>query len=326
VEYDFDPELVPWVPRLAPIDYSDLAAARARLRGLAARAPAYERLRPLEIADRTIPGPPGAPNVRVRTYRPGRAPKPLPGLIYLHGGGYVSGDLDTVHSTAARIADQVGAAIVAVDYRLAPEHPYPAALEDCYAALEWLALEAADLGVDPARIGVAGEGAGGGLAAALALLARDWGGPRTCFQCLVSPQLDDRLGTVSARSFVGTPTWDRGSALLSWEHYLGKRLVRGGDHVPDYAAPARAMNLAGLPPAFVSVCDYDPLRDEGMAYAYRLEQAGVAADVTWYPGTFHASLSIPDATISQRMAADQVSALRRGLGAGRCLASCLAGA
>lgn len=313
MRYDFDPELAPWVPRLARVDYADLGAARATLRQITARQPAYEPLTPVDVTHRTVPGPPDGPPVPVRLYRPGEHPEPVPGLIYLHGGGFMLGDLDTVHSSATRIADQVGAVVVSVDYRLAPEHPFPAAVQDCYAVLEWAARHAGELGIDPAHIGVGGESSGGGLAAAVTLLARDRGGPQLCFQCLMSAELDDRLDTVSARSFTDTPKFDRANALVSWTSYLGKLGEPGSSGVPDLAAPGRAADLSGLPPAFVSACEFDPMRDEDITYAHRLIQAGVRTELGYYPGTFHASFTIADAAVSQKMIADQIDALRRGL-------------
>ncbi|MGQ0774946.1 MAG: alpha/beta hydrolase [Pseudonocardiales bacterium] len=313
MKYNFDPELAPWVSKLGRVDFADIDTARATLRQITARQPAYTPLIPVDVTHRTIPGPPDSPPVTVRIYRPSGYPEPVPGLIYLHGGGFVLGDLDTVHSSATRIADQVGAVVVSVDYRLAPEHPFPAGLEDCYAVLEWTAQHAGGLGIDPARIGVGGESSGGGLAAAVTLLARDRGGPQLCIQCLLSPELDDRLDTISARSFTDTPKFDRANALVSWTYYLGKLREPGSSEVPEHAAPARATDLSGLPPAFISACEFDPLRDEDITYAHRLIQAGVKTELAYYPGTFHASFTITDAAVSQKMIADQIDALRRGL-------------
>lgn len=313
MSYDFDPELAPWASKLARVDYADLGTARATLRTITARQPAYEAITPVDVTDRTIPGPPDGPPIPVRIYRPGGYPEPVPALIYLHGGGFVLGDLDTVHSSGTRIADQVGVVVVSVAYRLAPEHPFPAGLEDCYAVLLWAARHTGELGVDAARIGVGGESSGGGLAAAVTLLARDRRGPQPCFQCLVSPELDDRLDTVSARSFTDTPKFDRANALVSWAYYLGKMGEPGNSGIPDHAAPGRAADLSGLPPAFVSACEFDPLRDEDITYAHRLIQAGVRTELCYYPGTFHASFTIGDAAVSKKMIADQVDALRRGL-------------
>jgi acetyl esterase/lipase len=177
--------------------------------------------------------------------------------------------------------------------------------------LTWTAAKAAELGIDPERLGVAGESAGGGLSAAIALLARDRGGPALCFQYLGIPELDDRLETPSMRAYVDTPVWNRPNAVYSWTSYLGAE--PGGADVSPYAAPARATDLSGLPPAFVTTCQFDPLRDEGIQYAQRLLQAGVQTELHHYPGTFHGSSMVADAAVSRRMFADEVAALRRGL-------------
>ena len=197
--------------------------------------------------------------------------------------------------------------MVSVDYRLAPENPYPAGIEDCYAALAWTAANAAELGIDRARLGIGGASAGGGLSAGLALLARDRGGPAICFQYLGIAELDDRLETPSMTKFVDSPVWNRPGAVVSWDSYLG------GRPADQYAAPARAEDLSGLPPAYVDVCEFDPLRDEDLIYAHRLIQAGVPTEVHHYPGTFHGSGMVETAAVSRRMAAEMLDALRRGL-------------
>ncbi|MEH1056777.1 alpha/beta hydrolase [Micromonospora sp. CPCC 206171] len=310
--YAFDPELAEPASRLPRVDYADLGTARAAARAIAAHQQPYLPATPVRVTDTRAPGPPGAPDVPVRLYRPAVA-GPVPALLYLHWGGFVIGGVDGVHHTCVRIADQVGALVVSVDYRLAPEHPFPAALDDCHAVLEWVAKEATELGVDADRIGVGGESAGGGLAAALCLAVRDSGGPALRHQCLLFPALDDRLDTVSARAFTDTPMWDRANALVSWGHYLRGRA--GAADVPALAAPARATDLAGLPPAFVVACEFDPLRDEAIDYAHRLIQAGVRTELRYYPGTFHASIAVAEAAVSRRILADQVTALRAGLAA-----------
>lgn len=305
--YDFDPELAPFAERLRPLDYAEPVPARAALREVMARQPRYEPRNPIEVADQRIPGPPGGPELTVRVYRPAGRTEPLPALVFPHWGGFITGDLDTSVTASTRIADLAGAVVISPDYRLAPEHPFPAALDDCYAALEWTVSNAAELGVDTDRVGVGGLSAGGGLAAGLSLLARDRGGPRIRFQYLLFPQLDDRLDTVSAQTFLDTPMLDRAGLVLSWKHYLGGTAATG------YAAPARADDLSGLPPTFVGVCEFDPLRDEGFAFAHRLIQASVKTEVAHYPGTFHASIGLAHAAVSQRMVSDQIDALRRGL-------------
>jgi acetyl esterase/lipase len=237
---------------------------------------------------------------------------PVPGVLFIHGGGFIIGSVEAEHIGAALVAADAGAVVVSVDYRLAPEHPYPAALHDCYAALAYLHDEAAALGVDPARVAVAGASAGGGLAAAVALLARDLGGPPLCFQMLQIPELDDRLETPSMRRFVDSPLWNRPLAVESWTAYLGG--LWGSPDVPAYAAPSRATDLAGLPPAYISTAENDPLRDEGIAYASGLLQAGVSVELHQFPGTFHGSALVTTAAVSRRAQHEAALVLRRALG------------
>jgi len=314
--YAIDPELLPWLDMLPAVtltDHESLLAARSSMAQLSEVLPSYEPTNPVDVQDTSVPGPSDAPDVPVRVYSPANRTAALPGLLYIHGGGFVMGDLDMFHPTLLRLVDELGIVIVSVDYRLAPEHPFPAPVEDCYAALTWVAAKADELGIDPARLGVAGESAGGGLSAAVALLARDRGGPQLCFQYLGIPELDDRLDTPSMRDYTDTPIWNRPNAVHSWTSYLGTE--PGGPDVSPYAAPARATDLAGLPPAFVTTCQFDPLRDEGIAYAQRLAHAGVPVDLRHYAGTFHGSSMVETAAVSRRMVADELDALRRGLGA-----------
>ncbi|MFI9582621.1 alpha/beta hydrolase [Streptomyces sp. NPDC052236] len=303
--YGFDPELAPWAAMLPDIDFADPVTARAELSATYAQLPPYEATRPLTVTDEAT-----AP-VPVRIYAPAERTEPLPGLLCLHSGGFVAGGLDTVDASARHIADAVGAVVVSVDYRLAPEHPFPAGLEDCYAVLEWVAKNASVLGIDPTRVGVYGESAGGGLAAALTLLTRDRGGPELCFQHLEVPELDDRLDTPSMRAFTDTPVWHRPNAEASWRHYTGA--LGDAAEVSPYAAPARAEDLNGLPPAWISVAEFDPLRDEGISYAHRLIQAGIPTELHTYPGAFHCSFVVPGTAITDRMLADRIAALCRGL-------------
>ncbi len=232
----------------------------------------------------------------------------------IHGGGFVIGSVDAEHAGAALTAVGTGAVVVSVDYRLAPEHPFPAGLHDCYAALSYLHAEADALGVDPGRVALSGVSAGGGLAAATALLARDHGGPPVCFQMLQIPELDDRLQTGSMQTFVDSPMWNRPLAVQSWQAYLGP--LYGTADVPGYAAPARADDLSGLPPAYVSTAENDPLRDEGITYAQRLLQAGVSVELHQFPGTFHGSALVTSAAVSKRAQRESALVLRQALGVG----------
>jgi acetyl esterase/lipase len=297
-----DPELEAFIPLLPNLDLTDPAAARAELAGLAASAgprPATDNAG-LEIEDRTVPA---APDVPVRIYRPSRAQG---AVVWLHGGGGVFGDLDTEHAQAVRIADGSGAVVISVGYRLAPEHPFPAAHDDAYAVLLWAAEHAAELGVDPERIAVGGHSMGAGLAAGTALRARDEQGPAICFQLLNQPMLDDRQDTWSQRAFTDTPWMTRGRLAAAWRHYLGPRPAT------RYAAPARADDLSGLPPAHVATAEFDPLRDEAIEYALRMLRAGVPVELHQWPGAFHGSQALP-AEVSQRQTAELAAALRRVL-------------
>jgi acetyl esterase/lipase len=309
----YDPEIAPIVPLLpTTTDWSDLPAARRTMLEMFSKLPAppqaaAERVR---FEDRVIPGPSDRPSLSVRIYVPESGEGPRPGVVYIHGGGFCFGSVELEHAGALGAADAADAVVVSVEYRLAPEHPFPAGLEDCYAALVWLAAEARALGVDAARLGVMGQSAGGGLAAGLALLARDRGGPPLRIQLLGIPELDHRLETASMQQFVDTPLWSRPNAIMSWRCYLGE----APGEVSPYASPAVAKDLRGLPPAYVSTMEFDPLRDEGIAYALRLLEAGVPVELHQYPGTFHGSGGIvPSAAVSRRANAEWLDALQRGL-------------
>ncbi|GAB3903797.1 alpha/beta hydrolase [Kibdelosporangium lantanae] len=309
MSYALDPELAAWqdmVPEFSVSALDDLPAARKMINEMRHLLPAYEPTRELTVEDVIADG------VRVRVYAPAHREGPLAGLLYIHGGGFIIGDVESFDPGTRMYADVLNVVVVSVDYRLAPEHPYPAPLEDCYTALTWFAEHADELGVDGDRIGIAGESAGGGLAAGLALLARDRGGPAICFQYLGIPEIDDRLDTASMTDYVDTPMWNRPRAVFSWDAYLGPGR-RGTPDVPIYAAPARATDLTGLPPAVVTACQYDPLRDEDIHYAQRLMHAGVLTELRHYAGTFHGSSIVTEAAVTKRMAADTIADLRRGL-------------
>ena len=309
-----DPELAAVLDFMPVIDLDDPVLARAEFEKLlvAMRAPLPEA-DSLEIEDRLVPGWEGDPDVAVRVYRPKATPAgaTAPGILLIHGGGFIIGSVEAEHAGAVLMAVDAGAVLVSVEYRLAPEHPYPAGLRDCYAALTYLHAEAAGLGVDTSRVAVVGASAGGGLAAATALLARDLGGPSLCFQMLHIPELDDRLETPSMQTFVDSPLWNRPLAVQSWKAYLGD--LAATDDVPVYAAPARATDLRGLPPAYVSTAENDPLRDEGICYALAMLRAGVSVELHQFPGTFHGSALVTRAAVSKRASREAALVLRRAL-------------
>ncbi|WKK26632.1 alpha/beta hydrolase [Streptomyces olivoreticuli] len=295
-----DPELEAFIPLFPRTDLTDPVTARKNFAELAAAVPTSDTA-DLEVEDRTVPA---DPDVAVRIHRPRRAQG---AIVWLHGGGFVMGDRETEHPWATLIAEGSGAVVISVGYRLAPEHPFPAALDDACAVLAWTAGHAAGLGVDPARIAVGGHSSGGGLAAAVALRARDEQGPAIRFQLLNQPALDDRQETWSARNFTDTPWFDRAKATAAWRHYLGPRPAT------PYAAPARAADLSGLPPAYIATAELCPNRDEDLAYALRLLQAGVSVELHQWPGTFHGSQAILSAEVSQRQNAELGAVLRRAL-------------
>ena len=307
-----DPELTGVLELLPQIDLTDPVAARAGFAELVAGMRSdIAGIESLDIEDRLVPGWEGDPDVGVRIYRPQSPPGPVPGVLMIHGGGFIIGSVESEHAGAAATAIQTGAVVVSVEYRLAPEHPFPAGVHDCYAALVFLAGAAGELGVDTARLALLGASAGGGLAAATALLARDLGGPPLCFQMLHIPELDDRLETPSMRTFVDSPLWNRPLAVLSWEAYLGPGADRAD--VSPYAAPGRATDLSGLPPAYISTAENDPLRDEGILYALGLLQAGVSVELHQFPGTFHGSTLVASAAVTQRAQRESATVLRRAL-------------
>jgi acetyl esterase len=316
--YRFDPELAPWVALVTELDLTRPEQARTELAAAAAlRAEQAGGQRPVDhvaVTDVLVPAQPGGADVPVRVYRPEPASRGDRGaVLFLHSGGFVVGSVAVADGWTRTMAAELDAVVVSVDYRLAPEHPYPAALEDAWTALEWMGKQVDELGIDPARIAVAGESAGAGLATALAMLVQDRGGPTICFQSLAIPALDDRLATPSMQQFVDTPMWNRPNAELSWRAYLRGVAAPGSPDVPDLAAPARRPDLRGLPPAFVSVAEFDPLRDEGVDYAMRLVRAGVPTELHLYPGTFHGSRSVEHAGVSQRMTLDLLGTLGRAL-------------
>lgn len=268
-----------------------------------------------EVEDRQVPGPQGEPDISLLICRPAgpESAGPRPVIYHVHGGGMIIGNNRVGVDVPLAWAQALDAVVVSVEYRLAPEHPHPAPVEDVYAGLLWTADHAAELGADPERIVVAGASAGGGLCAALALLTRDRKGPQPIGQVLMCPMLDDRNDTPSSYQMAGLGVWDRTSNETGWTALLGSR--RGGPDVPAYAAPARAEDLTGLPPAFLDVGSAETFRDEVVAYASRIWQAGGVAELHVWPGGFHGFDGFaPQAALSQAARGAHVAWLRRLLG------------
>ncbi|AGL16074.1 alpha/beta hydrolase [Actinoplanes sp. N902-109] len=286
----------------------DIVERRAALASLFAPVEAPDRPG-VVVEDRSVPGASGAPALSVRVYRPaGRSSEALPGIYFIHGGGMVMGDLDGEDAIATMLCDRVGAVVVAVDYRLAPEHPHPAPVEDCYTGLCWTAEHAAELGVDADRLAVYGGSAGGGLAIATALMARDRHGPRLAFMMPIYPMIDDRNETDSSYEICDIGVWDRSANTEAWAWYLN------GKPADQYAAPARAVDVKGLPPTFIDVGTVDLFRDEDIAFAQRLMAAGVPVELHVHPGSYHgAEIFAGGTALAERIWALRVDALRRAL-------------
>ncbi len=306
-----DPELAPFLDAMPAFELTreTLPTLRQAIRDRLELPEDPTILASVETTTRSVPGRRGDPELTLVVHRPR---EPTGAILHIHGGGYVMGDAASLAPTHRSLALALGCMIVSVDYRLAPETPAPGALEDCYAALTWLEREADDLEIDRKRIGVMGESAGGGLAAALALLARDRGEHRLAFQHLIYPMLDDRTGSHGEpHAFAGEFIWDAAKNRFGWASLLG--FEPGGEHVSPYAAPARATDLSGLPPAYLAVGALDLFVDENLDFARRLVRAGVATELHLYPGAFHGFHLQTSAAVTRQAEADSRSALARAL-------------
>lgn len=306
-----NPELRPFLPALlkmsaGPISASNLAIARSESKKWS---PQPSDAPPV-WSERFVPGLNGAPDVRVYVVNAGAKGAPRPAILFMHGGGFIMGDAKSAIRRLQALARSLDCIAVTVDYRLAPETPFPGALEDNYAALEWLYLHAAELGVDPGRIAVMGESAGGGHAAMLAIAARDRGEIPLVFQALIYPMLDDRTGsTHSAPPYMGVVIWLPESNRFGWSSLLG--VPAGSARTPYGAVPARVDNLRGLPPTFIGVGSIDLFADEDIEYARRLVDAGVATELNVVPGAFHGFDLFVNTSIARQFNAALEAALRR---------------
>ncbi len=262
----------------------------------------------IRITDYKIPGIKSAPDIPLRVYTPKTAGQKNPGIYYIHGGGMIIGSIQGEESNAIALALKLNAVVVSVGYRLAPENPYPAAVEDCYTGLKWMAENYDKLGVDLDRIAVYGGSAGGGLTIATTMMARDKNFPKVCFQMPLYPMIDDRNTTVSSHLIKNIGIWDRETNIEAWNWYLG------GKEADQYAAPARAKYLQHLPPTFIDVGENDLFRDEDLEFAQRLIEAGVRTEFHLYPGAFHASEIIsPEASLSKKIWETRYIALKKAL-------------
>ena len=307
-----DPELLPLFQQMPAFQFSPESLPVVRSAMQAARA-SITLPDSVSVTERLIPGPAGAPMMRALITQPKAAGRGRPGILHIHGGGYILGTSDMTLATDAAYAAQLGAVAVSIDYRLAPETPHPGPVEDCYAGLAWLHENADELGVDPARIAVTGESAGGGLAAATVLLARDRAKFGVGFQHLIFPMLDDRTVTQTDPSpLLGEFVWTRESNRFGWAALLGH--APGIDGVSPYAAPARADELRGLPPTFIACGALDLFLEENLEYSRRLIRAGVPTEMHIYPGAPHGFMMVASARVSEQFARASMMAMRLGLG------------
>ena len=247
--------------------------------------------------------------LEIRIYRPTQSAGVLPCLANIHGGGMIMGSLDIEDPNCRALCETLNICIASIDYRKAPEHPYPAAPRDCYAGIKWLAEHAEEMQIDPTNLGLIGFSAGGCLAIAVALMIRDLGGPQLKYLVPVYPMLDDRNETPSSKAITNVGVWDRSTNIEAWDWYLGSQEADG------YAAPARMQDLSGLPPTFISVGSMDLFYDECVAFAKRLKDAGVATEFKTYAGAYHASERMaPDAALSVQIMQDRIAALKDFIG------------
>jgi acetyl esterase/lipase len=297
-------------PELAPMSLELLPGIRAEVDAAVAALEDLSRGGRFTVSQPSAPGLHGDPEIPLLICTPASAPASRPALYYLHGGGFFCNDHRTGLDQMLETAERFAATLISIGYRLAPEHPYPAQINDAYAGLLWAADHADGLGIDQERIVITGPSAGGGLSAALALTVRDKGGPRLLGQLLMSPMLDDRNDSASARQMDGTELWNRSYNRFGWNSLLGP--LRSGADVPQYAAPARATDLAGLPPAFLDVGSAECLRDDILGYADRIWQAGGRAELHVWPGGIHAfDREVPEARISKAAVAARHNWLAR---------------
>ena len=314
VRHLIDPQLLADTGAHIVYDFwADIPASRViHQRYIADRLKETPLLDTVQHRDQHIPGLGGSPDIRIRIYYPSQRPTSSPALLWIHGGGFVVGTIDTEVPVMQMLAQEVSCIIVAVEYRLAPENPFPAPLDDCYATLLWMRSNAEQLGIDRCRIAVGGISAGAGLVAALMLKLRDETDIEVIFQMLLCPMLDDRNQLPSTYLDLSGIAWERESNRKAWAAYLGSQPA---EQLPTYAVPGRVSDLNNLPAAYISVGSVDLFRDECIDYARRLLEAGVPTELHVHPGGIHAfEFKVSGADISGRARRQHIDALKLAFG------------
>lgn len=309
-----DPELLPVVRQVPRIDLSDIPEARRALHAVFAQVYTAAPDPIIERADHVAQGSAGRQSAIVRVFKPAGTEGALPCLYWIQGGGYVLTNINFDDQWCEQVAKIQQCVVASVDWRRAPEHRYPAAIDDCYTGLSWIVAEAEMLGIDPDKVVIGGASSGGGAAAALALQVTDRKELRVEHQLLIYPMLDDTNSTRSSQAVTDPELWNLANNRLAWEAYLGD--AYGTDRVSPYAAPARREHLSGLPPATILTGELDLFVDEDIVYAQRLMHAGVPTELHVYPGAHHGfDRHVPTAAVSRRLIGDRDAALARAFAA-----------
>jgi len=295
------------------INLNDIPAARQLMENLTTAMTAQiPEILGVVTSDHFVPGSDDAPDVMVRIYQPEKRDDKLPALLWIHGGGYVLGNVKQDDLSAKVRALSLNCVVASVEYRLAPEHPFPAPLDDCYAALKWLASSVDQFGINPDRIAIGGASAGGGLAAGLGLLARDRKEVEICYQLLIYPMINDANVEQIGQGVPDTPAWSRANNLIGWRSYLQQE--PGSDGISEYAAAIRADDLSGLPPTYIGVGTPDLFCPDNIAYAQRLIEAGVQTELHVYADGFHGfDMFVPESATSKRFTEEYTRLLHHKL-------------
>ncbi len=309
----YDQQIEQFAKNIPFVDTSDVFKARRQINKINETLSQYANERPardsVQEIDLQIPSKFDGHTIKIRLYKPNNAPNNSPVYLNFHGGGFILGSLDSDHARTLAISHQCNIIGVTVDYRLAPEHPYPSSLQDCYSALLWLSDEASNLDIDSTKIIVGGPSAGGNLASAVCLFSRDNNGPSILYQILNYPVLDETTSTVSMKNSNDTYIITKQNVIDMWQYYLGCPT----DEVEYYAAPFRAHDVSNLPPAYIMTCEHDPLRDEGIIYALNLMNSGVPVELRNYPGTVHGFDYIIPSNISNSAIKHEISIIKNVL-------------